>query len=500
LKDGQFLTKTEFIRGLDCVRRPWLDLHRPDLKAPISLANQERIEVGKALGTLARERYSDGVFVETLSDDSMTAAESTTASLLAGSDCLFEATFIANGCFARLDVISKNETGGWTVDEVKSSSVKEPKKIDAEKLHDLAFQFHTAKGAGLDATTARLVLVDTSYVWDGSSLSGELLLATVDLTERCVEQSGFIEIHSALLTEVLLSDSEPEVERNTHCKSCDYFDHCHKSSPKHDLIFLPLIRPKAVTELRAKGYNSIDQIPEDEKLTDSRKRMRDVIVSGNPFVGEGLRAALDAIPFPAVFIDYESSNPAFPMYPGTRPYQQICFQWSAHLLDSPDGTPKHFEFLAERLDDPRIEFCRSLWEVVKNCPAIVHYTGFEITQLKAMVADGIPLASELLEALQARSVDLAKIVSEHVYLEAFNGRTSIKVVLPALVPTMSYKDLLIADGTAAATGFRKMLSPLTSCDDASTLRTALLAYCCQDTLAMVEISRALRRLSSITPT
>ena len=495
MEDPRLITKTEFVRGLDCVRRVWLDRNRRDLKPPLSLANQERIEVGKRLGKLAQERYDAGVLATQPGAQASEAAESTKALLDSGADCLFEATFLSGNRLARLDILSKHDDGGWIIDEVKSSSVKEPKKIDDDKVFDLAFQLQVALETGLQFSQARLVLVDTSYIWDGSPITGQTLLGTVDMTELCEKKSEEVLSLCSMLSEALQSDSEPVVETNTHCKSCDYFDHCHKSSPKHDLIFLPRITSNAVNDLRAKGYTSIDQIPDAEKLTDARRRMRDVIVAGQPFISEGLRPALDAIPFPAVFIDYESSNPAFPMYPGTRPYQQVCFQWSAHLLDSPESAPRHFEYLASSLEDPRAEFCRSLWELVKDCAAIVHYTGYEITQLRAMATDGVPLAAELLDLILARSVDLEKIVSEHIYFEAFKGKTSIKVVLPALVPAMSYKDLLIADGTAAATGFRKMLDPNTSKDEATSLRSALLAYCCQDTLAMVEIYRALRALA-----
>lgn len=495
MEDPRLITKTEFVRGLDCVRRVWLDRNRRDLKPPLSLANQERIEVGKRLGKLAQERYSAGVLATQPGAKALEASEATKALLDSGADCLFEATFLSGDRLARLDVLSKHDDGGWIIDEVKSSSVKEPKKIDDDKVFDLAFQLQIARETGLLVSQARLVLVDTSYIWDGAPISGQALLGTVDMTDLCEGKSDEVVRLCSILSEALQRDSEPVVETNTHCKSCDYFEHCHKSSPKHDLIFLPRITSKAVSDLRIKGYTSIDQIPEEEKLTDARRRMRNVILAGQPHISEGLRPALDAIPFPAVFIDYESSNPAFPMYPGTRPYQQVCFQWSAHLLDSPGSNPRHFEYLASSLEDPRAEFCRSLWDLVKDCPAIVHYTGYEITQLKAMATDGVPLATELLEVILARSVDLEKIVSEHVYFEAFNGKTSIKVVLPALVPSMSYKDLLIADGTAAATGFRKMLAETTSVEESQTLRTALLEYCCQDTLAMVEIYQALRKLA-----
>ena len=493
---ARLLTKTEFVRGLDCVRRAWLDRNRPALKAPLSLATRERIEVGKHLGDLARERYAGGVFATNPGADAESATVSTNALLEAGADCLFEATFISGGRLARLDVLSKQSGAGWSVDEVKSSSIKEPSKIDEEKVFDLAFQVHTARQAGLEVERARLVLVDTSYVWDGLEYSSETLLGSVDLTELCNEKSGDIEVRCSALADALSQNTEPAVEKNTHCKTCDYFDHCHESSPKHDLIFLPRISPKAVNDLRAKGYESIDQIPPTEKLTDARRRMRDVIISGRPHIGEGLESAIAAIPFPAAFIDYESSNPAFPMYPGTRPYQQVCFQWSAHVLDTPDSEPVHSEFLPEGSEDPRAAFCRTLWETIKDCKAIVHYTHFEKTQLKPMIADGIPFAQELRDAIEARSADLEKIVSEHVYLEGFKGRTSIKVVLPTLVPSMSYKEMLIADGTAAAAGFRKMLAPSTPPEEAAELRKALLAYCCQDTLAMVAIYRALRSLAS----
>jgi hypothetical protein len=496
MSEPRLLTKTEFIRGLDCVRRAWLDLNRPDLKAPLTLASRDRMETGKLLGELARARYKEGLMLFKPGSPHDVAVAETQAAIESGHRCFFEATFAASGRLARLDILHQDDAGEWTLDEVKSSSIKEPKKIDEEKLLDLAFQFHTTREAGHPVKNARLVLVDTSFVWDGQAFDPHSLLGVVDLTDACEEASPRISDHSRLLIEVLSSDSEPDVELKTHCKGCDYFDHCHANSPKHDLIFFPRITAKAVNDLRAKGYRSITDIPESEKLTDARKRMRDVVVSGEPYIGDGLKSALKAIPFPAAFIDYESSNPAFPMYPGTRPYQQICFQWSAHLLNSSDSEPTHHDFLPEGREDPRLGFCQSLWEAIKDCKSIVHYTHFEKTQLKSMVADGIPYAQELLDAIESRSVDLEKILSEHVYLEGFKGRTSIKVVLPTLVPSMSYKEMAIADGTAAAAGFRKMLAPSTSQEEAAEIRDALLKYCCQDTLAMVEIYRALLQLES----
>ncbi len=160
----------------------------------------------------------------------------------------------------------------------------------------------------------------------------------------------------------------------------------------------------------------------------------------------------------------------------------------------PDAEPVHYDFLACDSTDPRAAFCKTLFEAIKDCGSFVHYTAYEKTQLKRMSEDGIPFAKELLAIFEERSYDLHSVVKDHVYFADFMGRTSIKVVLPCLVPSMSYKHLSIQNGDVAATAFRRMLHPETDQEIAADTRKALLDYCCQDTLAMVEIYKALQLL------
>jgi predicted RecB family nuclease len=489
------LTKSAFVRGLDCELRLWLDRNRPYLKPPLSLATLERMETGKGVGNLARSLYPDGVFPVVLSGENASAAEATWRLLESEAVRIFEATVIANGMQVRVDVLTKNADGGYTVDEVKSSSLKEPAKIAEEKLYDLAFQVYVLSLAGLRVDQARLVLIDTSYVWPGGEYEAQKILGVVDVTGRCAELQPEISTRAEILLKTIANSDQPEVEKNTHCKKCDYFEHCRADLDPRDVMFLPGMTAKAVTRLRDQGFRTVTQIPADYKLPGGRARSRDVAQSGKAYIGGELGQVLADIPFPAAFIDYESSNPAFPIYAGTRPYEQVCFQWSAHVVASPGAAPAHHEFLASDATDPREEFCRTLWNVIEPCASIVHYTAYEKTQLRAMASLGILKAAELLEAIETRSVDLEKIVSDQVCFEEFHGRTSIKVVLPVLVPSMSYKDLKIADGTAAAVGFRRMISSDTPPAEAAELRAALLEYCRQDTLAMVEIYRALIKLA-----
>ncbi|HZH98629.1 MAG TPA: DUF2779 domain-containing protein, partial [Fimbriimonadaceae bacterium] len=181
-------------------------------------------------------------------------------------------------------------------------------------------------------------------------------------------------------------------------------------------------------------------------------------------------------------------------FKGIRPYEQVCFQWSAHIMDSPDAEPRHLEFLGNCDADPREEFCRTLLEAVKGCETFLFYTPFEKVRLREMRDAGIECAAELHAIAEVRGLDLEKLVRENVYLESFKGRTSIKEVLPALVPASNWEGLNIKGGEAAALAYKHSVLGRYSKEEAEAVRQDMLAYCKQDTLAMVEVYWALRRL------
>lgn len=487
------LTKSAYLRGYDCVRRLWLDHYRKDLRAELADSVLDRMEAGKSIGELARKNHPAGI--EVPRSTSLEEAAAATRSLMDdGCECLFEATFVAGDRAVRVDILT-NGIGGWTIDEVKSSTLKHPSKIDANKILDLAYQLDTVRKAGLPVRRARLVLIDSNYVWQPGDALERDMLVPLDLTEECEKVLQKIPLSAGELISALSNEIEPEVELNTHCKPCDYFSYCHREGRGTDLIFLPGIRSSEVRKLRSLDIHSIRSIPEDYKLTERQRLVRETLSGGQPHIGQGLAEALSNLRFPAAFIDFETVSSPIPLYPRTRPYQQICFQWSAHVTYGAGSLPMHYEYLASGADDPRPEFCRSLWNLVKDSGSLVHYTGFELAQIRSMAEAGIPFAAHLLVAFEERMFDLERVVREHVYLEAFMGRSSIKVVLPALVPEMSYRHLKISDGFMASIAFRRLLTEKLSPQDVNDLRTALLDYCHQDTLAMVEIYGALSNLA-----
>ena len=97
-----------------------------------------------------------------------------------------------------------------------------------------------------------------------------------------------------------------------------------------------------------------------------------------------------------------------------------------------------------------------------------------------------------IEKIQCRLWDLLPIVRDHVYHPAFGGSYSLKSVLPALVPEMSYAGLEVADGQAAGLAWESLIRGDCSEAECQRKRKALLDYCGQDTLGMVKLVELLR--------
>jgi hypothetical protein len=83
-------------------------------------------------------------------------------------------------------------------------------------------------------------------------------------------------------------------------------------------------------------------------------------------------------------------------------------------------------------------------------------------------------------------------VKKHVYHPNFQGSFSIKSVLPALVPDMVYEGMEVSDGGQAGLAWDQMVRGELDPAERQDLKDALLAYCRQDTLAMVKILECLR--------
>jgi hypothetical protein len=479
------LSKTTFLRGLQCEKSLFLHTFHRELALPPDDDQLARMETGLRIGELARELFPHGLLVSTPGGFSVAdALQRTRDALVSGAKVLFEPAFLAEGLFLRADVLV-GSGDAWRLYEVKSST-----SVKDEYLFDVGFQVYVMRKAGLNVEGAWLVHIDSSYVRQGP-LDLEALFAKEDVTERIESLMPSIQSSIDELREVLAAKTEPEIPIGHQCYDpfpCDFIPYCwaHVPSPSvFDVYRLPWAKKEALQSI---GILSIEDIPEDFSLPSPSRFHVAAHKAGKSIVErEPLRRFIDRLEYPLACLDFETAMSPIPAFDGSRPYQQIPFQFSLHVLEGKGAEPIHHGFLAVPGGDPRPDLIAHLVDALPDRgDVLVYYQPFEQGRLRELARD-FPDRAVSLEAVAERLKDLIEPFKQRwVYEPAMNGSSSIKAVLPALVPEMSYEGMDVADGTQAMLAWDR-LSRASDPTEAERLRRALLEYCTLDTLAMVKI-------------
>jgi hypothetical protein len=184
---------------------------------------------------------------------------------------------------------------------------------------------------------------------------------------------------------------------------------------------------------------------------------------------------------------FETVSFAVPIWKDTRPYQQIPFQFSLHRLDQ-TGTQGHTAFLDLTDADPSAALAQSLIDQCGNeGPVFVYNASFETTRIREL-AGRFPELATALNSIIERVADLLPIARNQYYHPSQHGSWSIKAVLPALCPELSYAQLDgVHDGNMAVEAFKEAIHPVTTPQRIQEIDHQLLEYCKLDTFAMVRL-------------
>jgi hypothetical protein len=485
------LSKSRVQSGAQCTLKLWYDCFERDLAPPVDEILQFIFDRGTDVGELAQERYAGGKLIEAMYYETDLAVEQTNEAISDPAvSALFEPAFIHRNVSARIDVLQRVEADSWDLIEVKSAS-----NAKHVYVRDLAIQLWILQGAGLDVRRAGLLLLNKEYVYDGKQLDLGQLFTFVDLTSKALEMRDEVEALVESLQEVLAQDAAPQIEPGPQCRApynCPYHSHCTKDSValEHPVRTLPRISAKKLSQLGALGVEEINDIPADFALNEAQARTRECVVAGKDWVSDGLAGALANIIYPVYHLDFETFMPAIPVYAGTRPFEQVPFLYSIHR-ETQNGDVEHYEHLCEGSDDPHRELAERLVADLGDRGSICVYSSFEAIIIKAL-ARRLPDLAPALEAMVDRIWDLLPIIRSHYYHPAFQGSFSIKTVLPALVPGRDYADMEIGGGMAAAIKYEMALKSADE-EERAGIFDDLRAYCQLDTLAMVELRRALAK-------
>lgn len=490
------ITKTDYLEYSYCKKNLWLKKHKPELFDGVELSEFEKkiIEEGNISDEAARHLFPGGALVDSFGSD---AVMDTKAYIKHAQKVIFQATFFVDPLYVRADVMVHNdELGGWELYEVKASNEIKREK-DHNHIRDLAFQKEVIEKADVHIVRVGVIHLNREYVFDGTVRYDELFVTeevTDEVSEMQEEVRGDIENMKVYMS----MPEQPGCEcvyrgRNGHCTTFGYSNPQVPEYSVHDMYRIGNSK-KLLTSWVDKGIFSLADIDDVEKLKGAKRAQYDAYVLGTPIIDDKeIQARLKELRYPLQFFDYEGYATAIPEFVGYRPYEQVPFQYSLHVVHE-DGRIEHKEFL---ITEPKKDITRPLIEQMykdldPRGTVIAWYSSYE-KQRNQKLAELYPEYEEFLTGINEGMFDLMTIFSEQLYVDArFKGSASIKKVLPVLVPEMSYHDLNIGKGDQASERWQYMISGNATQKEKEQISKDLLEYCKQDTFAMVRIWEVLR--------
>jgi len=478
------LSKSKLMSFRQCPKRLWLERHRPDLAEEVP-GQQASFDRGNEIGEIARRLYDtgDGVLIEY--DAGLKAAMQRTGQVLAEDSTapVFEATFQRNGLLVRTDVLERGADGPRLVEVKASTSVK------PEHLSDCAIQAWVLEATPVPPKSVALAYVDNRFLYRGDGDYGGLL-AEADVSAEIAPLRDVVPGWLRMAKQVL-AGAEPKAAIGTRCWTpyeCPFQRHCWKQTD-YPLTGLPRLGAR-LDQLLAAGHCDVRELGEDQLKTAEQRRVWRAVRRGTPELSLAARKAFTGLGYPRYYLDFETISFAVPRWAGTRPYQQLPFQWSLHV-EHAGGRLEHVECLDLTGELPLRAVATALLAATRGPGPVFMYTPFERACLKTLAAF-CPDLREPLEALGERLVDLAPIAKQHYYHPAMHGSWSIKSLLPTIAPELDYAALGdVQEGSGAQQAYVEAIATGTTIERRAALREALTAYCRQDTLAMVTLARFL---------
>ena len=495
--DKEFrLSKSKYCCGVQCSKMLWLKKNKPE-EFDESVMNQAVLDNGNEVGDLAMGLL--GEFSEVPFNDDLTLMLSETERLIKdGIENIAEASFSYDGLFCSVDILKNKGNGHVEIYEVKSST--EVKDIYKE---DVSYQYYVLTKLGYQVDAVYLVYVNNQYVRHGD-IDIHQLFSICDLSDFAKSHVDNVCAKINQLREYMKHEEEQHQPISESCFSpyeCGFRHYCSAYLPQPNVFNLSIIQRKTKFKYLAQGKASYADVLSDPKL--NVKARQQIVHELNDIPAEidkpAINAFLQTLTYPLYFLDFESFNPAIPKYDNSRPYEQICFQYSLHYIEEEGGELKHTEFLAYPGEDPRRALCEQLCrDIPLGVCTLAYNMTFEKTRIKEMASLYPDLADHLMDIYNNVKDLMVPFQERKYYCRAMSGSYSIKYVLPALFPddpSLDYHNLEgVHNGSEASATFLRMeqMNP----QELEKYRGHLLKYCGLDTYAMVKVWEKLREVSN----
>lgn len=423
-------------------------------------------------------------------DSYATLGPRTTEAIERGSTTILQAKFETEDLACICDVVEIVDGQTVNLYEIKSSTA-----VKQEHLYDLAFQTEVLHHNGYKIRNAYVIHVNNGFVSPG-------FIDDVDMTVRenvttrvlALGETTRHNIDAALRTMRQSSMPDPS-PRHAKLGSLSEWLKIYRNInqlPEYSIYDLAKLTPLQIAQFEDAGIQKIVDIPTGTYLTPKQELQVLATKQDEPIINDSaIRAFLRELEFPIYFLDYETFSGVIPYFDGQRPYQQIPFQYSLHILDRPDGELRQVEYLHRDNSDPVTPLSESLRDAIGDYGSIITWNMSFEKNCNKLMGDLHSEYWDFYQMVNDRIVDLGTPFKDDMYVDkAFHGSWSIKNVMPVLIPELSYKELGIQNGGAAQYRWTQAVLE-ESRDDKDEIFADLRKYCELDTLAMVEIFKVL---------
>lgn len=478
-----YLSKTLYMSGLRCHKALWLHKYLPEFKDPATAEQESMFNFGAEIGVYARDLFPGGMLVPSGDLPHSEQLRMTQHATSSGAVTIYEAAFNYNDIFVKADILHLGPAG-WELYEVKSSA-----SFKEEHLDDIAIQLYVISGAGLRLAKTCLVHLNKEYLRQGS-IDVEQLFTIVDLTDKIREMQSGVQARLTLMRS-MLQNTIPEIDISPNCDHphpCAFHGHCWAHIPSNSVFdFRGTGRPDAF-ELYRKGIVRMKDVPASALGWRQKLQLDGLRYQKNYVDKEAVKTFLNSLWFPLCFLDFETTfMTPIPLFDGMKPYEQLPFQFSLHVIEKEGAEPVHCAFLAKDLQNPCEEFLSDLLDSIPPGACILTWNKtFEVTQLRELATKFPENGAEISAVIENIRDLMVPFRDKSIYHWKLNGSYSIKDVLPALVDGFSYENLAINSGDMASAAWVRMIQEPNQ-DERQRFYSELLDYCHLDTWAMVLI-------------
>ena len=448
------LSKSDYILFLKQPAWLWLKKNDPYKLPPVDENTQALFDAGHQFEPYAESLFPEGATLG-FSDYSeyLSLPQRTQDAISNQTQLLFQPRFEWQDFTCICDIVSF--VGDKEVDlyEIKAST-----SAKVEHEFDLAFQTAVLEGGGLKVRNIYVIHVNNQYIRRGA-IEADKITHTEDVTDKVRKRSEatakYMPLAIATAQQKTMPDPSPSLAKLGSKKSwLQVYENIVSQTPK--------------------------EYPAGIAPTIQHRQIKNFFF---------------CLKYPLYLLDYETMSGLIPYFDGHRPYQQVPFQYSLHIIREPGSDVEHREFLHRENSDPSRPLVEQLiQDIGTEGTVLVWYEQFEKSR-NSELGDMLPEYKEAMESINDRVVDLILPFKNKWYDDPrFEGSASIKQVLPVLCPELSYKNLSIQEGGSAQRLWMEAVLDDKRANQKEQILADLIEYCKLDTLAMVEIYKVLKSL------